>query len=157
MAKNTGKNFEDTVYGIIENLVKSNQFMLSEPYVKVLRKPKYYSKDREANIICDISVEKYMEDPDRNSSLRPAIIVVIECKDYAGPIPVDRFLPDDQASYILHMMHHLSYSNLSVGGRTAAEIIRALTEKDYQSTEGERFYSLTGESSLDKLIRSLLT
>lgn len=201
MAKNTGKDFEDTVYGIIENLVKSNQFMLSEPYVKILRKPKYYSKDRDANIICDISVEKYMEDPDRNSSLRPAIIVVIECKDYAGSIPVDdveefhtklqqigadntkgimithtgsfqksaltfarskgialvRLLPDDQASYILHMMHHLSYSNLSVGGRTAAEIIRALTKKDYQSTEGERFYSLTGESSLDKLIRSLLT
>lgn len=31
--------------------------MLSEPYIKVRRNAKYYSKDRESHIICDISVE----------------------------------------------------------------------------------------------------
>lgn len=201
MAQNTGKEFEEIVFNTITKLIKSNQFMLSEPYIKVIRNAKYYSKDREANIICDISVEKYLEDPDSNPALNPAIIVVVECKDYSGAVPVDdveefhsklqqigadntkgimithtggfqrsalnyahskgiplaRILPNEQVSYVLNMMLNTSSSNISINGSSAAEIIQALTQKGYCSKGGKRFYSLTGDNSLDRLMCRLLT
>lgn len=201
MAQNTGKEFEEIVFNTVTKLIKSNQFMLSEPYIKVCRNAKYYSKDRESHIICDISVEKYLEDPDTNIALRPSIIVVIECKDYSGPVPVDdveefhsklqqigadntkgimishtggfqrsalnyahfkgialaRILPNEQVSYVLYNSFNLSFSNVSHSANRAAEIIQALTQKGYRSKDGERFYSLTGDSSLDGLMGRLLT
>ncbi|WP_050698015.1 restriction endonuclease [Anaeromassilibacillus senegalensis] len=85
---NTGKLFEDLVYNIVVSQVNKGQFLLSDPNVRVCRNAKYYSKDREANIECEISVEKYLIDPSTNTDVRPSIIVIIECKDYSGPIPV---------------------------------------------------------------------
>lgn len=87
MSKNTGIPFEEKVFKIIENQVKSNEFLLSNPNVKVHRKAKYYSRDREAQIECEISVEKYLGNSDEGG--KPSIIVVIECKDYAQSIPVE--------------------------------------------------------------------
>lgn len=87
--KKTGKPFENEVFTLIKHLVKKNQFLIGEPNLKVLKRPKYYSKDREASIECDISIEKYFADYNRAKDLRPSIIVVIECKDYSGAIPVD--------------------------------------------------------------------
>lgn len=89
MTKNTGVKFEDKVYGIIKDLVESNDFLISTPNVKLHKKKSYYSKDRDSNIICDITVEKYIGNPDEEKELDPAIIVVIECKDYSNSIPVD--------------------------------------------------------------------
>lgn len=86
--KNTGESLENDVYNAISNLVSTNQFLLSEPNVRVHRKKKYYSKDREAYIVCDIVVEKYLASPD-DLQAYPALKVIIECKDYAGSIPVD--------------------------------------------------------------------
>lgn len=87
MSKNTGISFEDKVFQIIEKQVKSNDFLLSNPNVKIRRKAKYYSRDREAQIECEISVEKYLANPDMCD--KPSVIVVIECKDYSGAISVD--------------------------------------------------------------------
>lgn len=89
MAKNTGTAFEDKVYTIIEKEVQAGKFLLSNPNLRVCRKPQYYSRDREDMIICDISVEKYLADPNKDKELRPSIIVIIECKDYSGKISVD--------------------------------------------------------------------
>lgn len=91
MAKNTGIKFENEVYETVKKLVESNDFLISNPNVKIYKKKPYYSKDRDSNIICDVTVEKYMGNPDEEKELVPAIIVVIECKDYSSsnPIPVD--------------------------------------------------------------------
>ena len=89
MAKNTGSLFEKEVLYLINKLVHSNKFLLSEPYVYVHRGAKYFSKDRRAYIKCDISVEKYLEDPLEAKELNPAIIVVIECKDCSRDISID--------------------------------------------------------------------
>ncbi len=91
MAKNTGIKFENEVYETVKKLVESNDFLISNPNVKIYKKKPYYSKDRDSNIICDVTVEKYMGNPDEEKELVPAIIVVIECKDYSAsnPIPVD--------------------------------------------------------------------
>lgn len=89
MEKNTGSLFEDEVFSLISKLVSSNKFLLSEPYVYVHKGAKYFSKDRDSYIKCDISVEKYIEDPLEIKELTPAIIVVIECKDCSRDISID--------------------------------------------------------------------
>ena len=89
MSKNTGSAFENEVYQIVNNMVKSNKFILANPYVRVHKKKGYYSKDREKDIIFDVTVEKYWDNPDTHPDIEPAIIVVIECKDYGNSIPVD--------------------------------------------------------------------
>lgn len=63
--------------------------MVSNPNVRIRKKPRYYSKDRDAEIEFDVSVEKYLGNPDENENMRPSIIVIIECKDYSSNIPVD--------------------------------------------------------------------
>lgn len=87
--KNTGKKFEEEVYKMISEMVNKNEFMVSNPNVKLKRKPRYYSKDRNTEIEFDISVEKYLTSPDENKGIKPSIIIVIECKDYSNGIPVD--------------------------------------------------------------------
>lgn len=89
MGKNTGVLFEEKVYELILEITKKNKFMVSFPNVKIRRKPRYYSKDRDAEIEFDVSVEKYLANPDENENMRPSIIVIIECKDYSNSIPVD--------------------------------------------------------------------
>ena len=87
--KNTGAAFEEEVFKLISEIVNKNEFMVSNPNVRILKKPRYYSKDRDAEIEFDVSVEKYLGNPDENENMRPSIIVIIECKDYSSNIPVD--------------------------------------------------------------------
>lgn len=87
--KNTGAKLEEEVYKLISHIVNKNEFIVSLPNVKIRKKPRYYSKDRDAEIEFDVSVEKYLANPDEDADIRPSIIVVIECKDYKDGIPVD--------------------------------------------------------------------
>lgn len=87
--KNTGAAFEEEVYKLISEIVNKNEFMVSNPNVRIRKKPRYYSKDRDAEIEFDVSVEKYLGNPDKNKDIKPSIIIVIECKDYSSNIPVD--------------------------------------------------------------------
>ena len=89
MTKNTGTSFEDRVFKIIQKFIQEDAFMLSNPNLRVFRNKSYFSKDRNAQIKFDISVEKYMMDPDSSNDIRPSIIVIIECKDYSKNVPVD--------------------------------------------------------------------
>lgn len=89
MPKNTGTFLENEVYKLISKMVERNEFMVSYPNIKIRKKPKYYSKDRDADIEFDVSVEKYLGNPDEKENMCPSIIVVIECKDYSNSIPVD--------------------------------------------------------------------
>lgn len=77
------------MYDLTVTITSKNKFMVSNPNVRIKRKPRYYSKDREAEIEFDVSVEKYLVDPDENKDIKPSIIIVIECKDYLKGIPVD--------------------------------------------------------------------
>lgn len=89
MATNTGIHFEENVFCAIQKLVNSPNFLISEPNVRVRRKAKYYSKDRDAEIEFEIAVEKYLADPDENPALHPSMIIIVECKDYKKPVSVD--------------------------------------------------------------------
>lgn len=87
--KNTGVKLEKEVFELISEIINKNEFMVSNPNIKIRKKPRYYSKDRDAEIEFDVSVEKYLADPDENKDIKPSIIIVIECKDYSNGIPVD--------------------------------------------------------------------
>lgn len=48
------------------------------------RRPRYHSNDRGSDIVFDLAIEIHM-----GLSAAPFITILIECKDYSGPIPVD--------------------------------------------------------------------
>jgi len=200
MAKNTGLALENEVYQIVSNLVKNGNFILANPHVRVHKKKGYYSKDRGSNIIFDVTVEKYWEDPDTHPGIKPAIIVVIECKDYSNNIPVDdveefhaklqqigadntkgimitrsgsfqsgavqyanskniglaRVLPHDQLDFLMHMFTVNSYSNIANPHVHMQSIVNALTKHNYRSDNGQSFFSITCDSSLENMVNKLL-
>lgn len=79
-----GKEFEDEVFDIFQNLIDDDEFICSKKRCKIFRGKSYYSRDRDSYIEFDISIEVY-----NPGSSEPALLFLIECKDYLGAIPVN--------------------------------------------------------------------
>jgi len=79
-----GDAFEAHVKTIIEQLLATNSLPINCQYSKVYSKKGYYSEQRKNNIIVDLSVECTLP-----NEKEPSMYLIIECKDYAKPIPVD--------------------------------------------------------------------
>jgi hypothetical protein len=79
-----GAAFELEVLGAIRREVASGSLGLLEKHCRVFHHKAYFSRDRQAEIIVDISIEIYMTD-----ASTPSIVWVWECKDYSNPVPVD--------------------------------------------------------------------
>jgi hypothetical protein len=79
-----GDAFENKVYAHIKNLLDNGHLGLNSDSCKLFQKKGYYSRDRDSDIVTDISLELWMPDAERWSMLW-----VCECKDYAKPIAVD--------------------------------------------------------------------
>lgn len=79
-----GNDFEDSVFSEISRLVENGNLGLKPDYCRLFQKKGYYSRDRNSEIVVDISIELWMPEADNWSMLW-----VCECKDYAKPIPVD--------------------------------------------------------------------
>lgn len=86
--KNTleaGNEFEDKVFRIIQDLIVNEKFFLPGKRSKIFQKKGYYSEARKSDIIADISIETYIENAEKYSS-----ITIIECKNYGKKgVPVD--------------------------------------------------------------------
>jgi len=84
--KNTGSKFEKYVYDLIIQLLTQGDFLVAPKNAQAYLGKKYYSKERDDYIKTDISVEKFF-----NSTLgtKPDLLIIIECKDYKGKIPID--------------------------------------------------------------------
>ncbi|MEH7460086.1 restriction endonuclease [Bacillus sp. JJ1127] len=80
----SGKKFEMQVYEKIRGMIEEKTLGVSPENWKVFLNKGYYSKDREKNIITDVSIEFYI-----SNGHKPAIIWIWECKDYSRKIPVD--------------------------------------------------------------------
>lgn len=196
LRKNTGEKLEEEVYDLIHEAINKNEFMISNPNVKIRKNPRYYSKDRGANIEFDVSVEKYLDDLDENKDIKPSIIIVIECKDYSNGIPVDdveefhaklQQIGTDNTKGIIITMHgcfqrsavayaeskgialariipperilFVLYCRIDIEKITESErrerIIEPLIENKYMS-DGNNFFSSTGDNGLEELIFSLI-
>ena len=79
-----GNAFEDRVFEAIKYELKNNRLGLSPALALPFKKKGYYSRDRDSEIIIDVSVEVWLPSADKWS-----ILWVCECKDYTGAIPVD--------------------------------------------------------------------
>lgn len=67
----------------VQKLLESGKFSVSGNYWEIFHQKEYYSDHRKANIRVDVSVEFR-----RTATSPPSFFVFIECKDYAGPVPV---------------------------------------------------------------------
>lgn len=79
-----GNNFENQVYEAINGLLVNDNFYVPGKRSKIFQKKGYYSKNRESDIIVDISIETFLEKAEKYS-----LLTIIECKNLNTPVPVD--------------------------------------------------------------------
>jgi len=72
------QSFEDEVAEHVETEIRFCNLGLKPDSAKVIKKPRYYSKLRESNIVFDVSIEVW---PFENGT-RPTLIWIWECKNY---------------------------------------------------------------------------
>lgn len=79
-----GDKFEKQIYGLLSDLISQNRFLVNKDRCEIFWKKGYYSKDRETDIIFDISIEVFLPGQDTYS-----LLFLIECKNYKNPVPVN--------------------------------------------------------------------
>jgi Zn-dependent peptidase ImmA (M78 family) len=79
-----GDLHEDRVYRILQKLLADDALFVLGKSSKLYRKKGYYSRDRETEIIFDISIETFLPGAQDYS-----LLTLIECKDYATGVPVN--------------------------------------------------------------------
>lgn len=79
-----GDRFEEQIYHFFNTEILENRFFVQSSCCKIIRKPKYFSRDRGSHIKFDISIEIYIPGVPEFSS-----VVLIECKNYTHSVPVD--------------------------------------------------------------------
>lgn len=84
MTEKTGRVLERKVYDTVKDLLERGGLGFAPDSCRVFQGKKYYSRDRQADIVTDVSIEMYLE-----KSSTPSIIWVWECKDYGKSLPVD--------------------------------------------------------------------
>lgn len=80
-----GDEFEQLMYSELKHLLESGKLLLSPENTEMFLGKKYFSLQRQDYIQMDITIEKYYNE----NSQYPSLILVFECKDYNGSIPVD--------------------------------------------------------------------
>ncbi len=79
-----GDLFEKQVFDLLKEILDNEDFFVSGKNSKIFWKKGYYSKDREKDIIVDLSIETYL-----NNSKNYSLLTIIECKNYDEKVPVD--------------------------------------------------------------------
>lgn len=79
-----GDVFEDLCFGIISEKLNECQLGVIPSLSKVYQRKGYYSRDREKDIVFDLSIEVTLPDADTYS-----LLYIIECKNYSKNVPVD--------------------------------------------------------------------
>lgn len=79
-----GNQFEEKAFKLIMDEVNNGNIPILPQCCKFKRKPKYYSKNREANIEFDISIEITPK-----GATNYQLLYLIECKDYSSKVSVD--------------------------------------------------------------------
>ena len=80
----TGEELEIAVFELFKSEIDAGRFFAKKKCCRIFRKKAYYSKDRESNIVFDVSIEISLPGAEEYS-----ILVLIECKNYGHAVPVD--------------------------------------------------------------------
>ncbi|WP_415762266.1 ImmA/IrrE family metallo-endopeptidase [Pseudomonas sp. CP4] len=78
-----GDKFEEQVFQFLTREIHEGRFFCRSEHCQIYRKRSYYSRDREDSIIFDIAIEVFLPGLEK-----PSMIVIIECKNYSGTVPV---------------------------------------------------------------------
>jgi Zn-dependent peptidase ImmA (M78 family) len=79
-----GNTFESQVFEIIQDLLDDGSLYIDGKKSKIFSKKAYFSKERNGDIITDISIETFIKNSDKYS-----LLTILECKDLSKPVPVD--------------------------------------------------------------------
>jgi hypothetical protein len=79
-----GDELESKIFKLIKREIVQGRFFVNPDRCKIFSKKGYYSRDREKDIIFDIAVEVYL--PEQHTY---SMLVLIECKNYDHPVPVE--------------------------------------------------------------------
>lgn len=79
-----GDELEQRIFELLEKEVENDSFPIKKANCKIFKKKGYHSKDRESQIIFDVSVEVYCPGSDKYSML-----ILVECKNYKSPVKVE--------------------------------------------------------------------
>lgn len=79
-----GDALEERIFSLLDAEIRADHFWAKQENCRLFRKKGYYSKDRESDIVFDISIEIYLPGEDDFSEL-----VLVECKNYGRSVPVD--------------------------------------------------------------------
>lgn len=80
----TGDFLEKRILDLFQTEIDADRFWAKKENCKVFWKKGYHSKDRNSDIIFDVSIEIYLPGANEFSTL-----VLIECKNYTHSVPVD--------------------------------------------------------------------
>jgi len=72
------------VYSALNRELQGERLCVAPKHAKIFAKKSYYSRDRESQIVTDISIEVFLPERDR-----PTFVWVFECKDYRNKVPVN--------------------------------------------------------------------
>ena len=78
-----GDLFEGQVFQFLRREIDEERFFCRPEHCRIFRKRRYFSRDREDDIVFDIAIEVSLP-----GQPKPSIIVLVECKNYAGTVPV---------------------------------------------------------------------
>jgi Zn-dependent peptidase ImmA (M78 family) len=78
-----GDKFEEQVFQFLSREIQEGRFFCRPEHCQIYRKKGYYSRDREDSIVFDIAIEVFLPGLEK-----PSMIVIIECKNYSGSVPV---------------------------------------------------------------------
>ena len=81
---NKGTDYELKVMNLVKLKLEEEELGISPGQAKVSHKPTYYSRDRQKDIIFDVSIEIC-----RKGAETPYWIWIWECKNYSHKVPVD--------------------------------------------------------------------
>ena len=79
-----GNDLETRIFRLLQEEVSQDRFFIKKEFCKIFHKKGYYSRDREGEIVFDVSIEVFL--PGQNSY---SLLVLVECKNYGHPVPVD--------------------------------------------------------------------
>lgn len=79
-----GDSFENKVYELFKEELSQDRLFVKGDSCNIYQKKGYYSRDRQSEIIFDISIEVFIPGETEYSFL-----IIIECKNYSHPVPVD--------------------------------------------------------------------
>lgn len=79
-----GDALEKRIYDLFKNEIEADRFWAKKQCCKIFLRKGYYSRDRQSQIVFDVSIEIFLPGADEYSSL-----VLIECKNYGHAVPVD--------------------------------------------------------------------